>query len=356
MKKSIIIIVILTATALLSCSQKSNKEPNRTFTNDILLKHTPVKDQGRNQTCWAYAMLATIETNRLMLGDSVHLSVGYAVRNVISDGYERYCLSKGKLDMTTRATAQTLLNTIERHGIVPHRAYSGYEHANTTVLCNKVRRMAQAAINKHSGTGSHRNMVHCALNETLGAPPLKVFMLGAEYTPQEFARSVCRPGGYMALTSFTHHPFHESFALEIPDNWEQSLFYNIPIDSLMLCIDKALEEGNAVCWEGDISEPGFRFQQGWAMLTKKQRRDLSQKARQEMFEKFQTTDDHAMCIIGKAHDNHGRLFYIMKNSWGTKNPYGGLIYVAADYVKMKTIAVWILSDEIILPDLSKKPI
>ena len=115
-------------------------------------------------------------------------------------------------------------------------------------------------------------------------------------------------------------------------------------------------QGNAVCWEGDISEPGFRFQQGWAMLTKKQRRDLSQEARQQMFENFQTTDDHAMCIIGKAHDNRGRLFYIMKNSWGTKNPYGGLIYVAADYVKMKTIAVWILSDEIILPDLSKKPI
>ena len=29
----------------------------------------------------------------------------------------------------------------------------------------------------------------------------------------------------------------------------------------------------------------------------------------------------------------------MKNSWGKKNPYGGLMYVSEDYVRLKTIAV-----------------
>lgn len=341
MKQTAFIIIVLTV--IWGCSEKKEDKALATFTNDILLKYTPIKDQGHNQTCWAYAMLATIETNRLMLGDSVHLSVGYAVRNVISDGYKRYCLSKGSLNMTTRATAQTLLNSIERHGIVAHDAYNGYDDANTTVLCNKVKRIAQAAINKRSSLSSHNQIVQKALNESLGAPPFNVFMYGAEYTPLEFARSVCRPGSYIALTSFTHHPFQSHFVLEVPDNWEQNSFLNVPIDTLMQRINHALDNGNAVCWEGDISEPGFRFKQGWARLTKQQRSDLSQEARQQMFENYQTTDDHAMCIIGKAHDNRGNIYYIMKNSWGTDNPYGGLIYVDADYVRMKTIAVWITS-------------
>ena len=36
------------------------------FTNDLVLKTTPVRDQGRSPLCWAYAMVATIETDRLM--------------------------------------------------------------------------------------------------------------------------------------------------------------------------------------------------------------------------------------------------------------------------------------------------
>ena len=30
----------------------------------------------------------------------------------------------------------------------------------------------------------------------------------------------------------------------------------------------------------------------------------------------------------------------MKSSWGTANPYGGLMYVSGDYVRLKTIAVF----------------
>ena len=344
MKRFAIVFTLLLTICCCSDNQESGKMV-ATFTNDILLKHTPVKSQGQNQTCWAYAMLATIETNRLMLGDSVHLSVGYAVRNVIADGYQRYRLSKGAQQMTTRSTAQTLLNSIERHGIVPHSAYNGYENANTTVLCNKVRRIAQAAINKSSGLNSYNDMMQKVLNETLGAPPHSVYMFGAEYTPEEFSRSVCRPGSYAALTSFTHHPFYTHFALEVPDNWEGNMFYNVPIDTMMKRIDEAIVYGEAVCWEGDISEPGFRFRHGWARLPKNQCKDMSQDARQKMFESYQTTDDHAMCIIGKAHDKHGNIYYIMKNSWGTDNPYGGLMYVSANYIRMKTIAIWVKNEE-----------
>lgn len=324
-----------------SCTEKEDSIRQVVLADGNAVTYTPVKDQRQNETCWAYAMLATIEANHLSMGDSVHLSVGYAVRHLLEDHYRRYVLSGGKSTFTTRATAQTLLNIIGRHGIVPHSAYHDYENANATILANKVKRIAKTAINTRSGTEVHVNTMRKVLNEALGAEPKCVMMLGAEYTPQEFARSVCAPNEYVALTSFSHHPFYSSFVLEVPDNWEQNRFYNLPIDSMMNRINEALLRGEAVCWEGDISEDGFNWKEGTACLTSKQMSDLSQEARQEQFEKYQTTDDHAMCLIGITNDKEGNRLYVAKNSWGTNNKHNGLIYITEDYIRMKTIAVWV---------------
>lgn len=64
---------------LVSCSRQEPTKPYA-FHNDVMLKTTPVKDQGKSELCWDYAMLATIETERLQLGDSVNLSPDYLAR------------------------------------------------------------------------------------------------------------------------------------------------------------------------------------------------------------------------------------------------------------------------------------
>ena len=92
-----------------------------------------------------------------------------------------------------------------------------------------------------------------------------------------------------------------------------------------------------MCWEGDISEPGFSFSKGVAELGEPA--DVSQRQRQLQFESHATTDDHCMSVVGLAHDSRNRRYYIMKNSWGRRNPYGGLMYVSASYLRLKTIAV-----------------
>ena len=51
------------------------------------------------------------------------------------------------------------------------------------------------------------------------------------------------PQDYVQLTSFTHHPFYQSFVLEIPDNWTASQVYNIPLEELQMVIDSSLEAG-----------------------------------------------------------------------------------------------------------------
>ena len=36
---------------------------------------------------------------------------------------------------------------------------------------------------------------------------------------------------------------------------------------------------------------------------------------------------------------NGKRYYIAKNSWGTGNQYGGLMYLSEQYVMMKTVAI-----------------
>ena len=104
------------------------------------------------------------------------------------------------------------------------------------------------------------------------------------------------------------------------------------------------DDGHPVCWEGDISEPGFDFRRGCATLPD-ERHEPTQADRQRAFEQFQTTDDHCMELCGLARDADGHLFFIAKNSWGTDNPYRGFMYLSYNYVRMKTIAIVVRNGE-----------
>lgn len=311
------------------------------FTNDLVLKTTPVRDQGRSPLCWAYAMVATIETDRLMMGDSVTLSTDYVARLLLQEQARRFFLSRGQENVTLRGMPSMVLDVMARQGILPFDSY--YQNTGTdiytsglnySVLCRKVAQVARASTSLDM-TDRHVNDL---LDSEIGSLPRVIAMFGMAYTPLEFANSVCLPGDYVALTSFTHHPFGERFALETPDNRFHDTFLNVPVDTLMRRVVASLRSGHAVCWEGDISEPGFSFALGRATLPDGM--PATQEERQRLFDRLKTTDDHCMELYGLAHDRQGHRFFIAKNSWGKDNPYGGFMYLSYDYVRLKTIAVY----------------
>ena len=82
MKK--LVFGLLGLVMIISCGRPQSHKPVKSeFCNDVVIKTTPVLDQGRSPLCWAYAMLATIESEHLMQGDSVHLSVDYLARMLL---------------------------------------------------------------------------------------------------------------------------------------------------------------------------------------------------------------------------------------------------------------------------------
>lgn len=95
--------------------------------------------------CWDYAMLATIETERLQLGDSVNLSPDYLARLWLQDQARTYYLTRGRVKITLRGMMPMTLHLMERYGINPsaelpsfwshqlHSADKGF-HAGSTGL------------------------------------------------------------------------------------------------------------------------------------------------------------------------------------------------------------------------------
>ena len=43
-----------------------------------------------------------------------------------------------------------------------------------------------------------------------------------------------------------------------------------------------------------------------------------------------------------AHNEKGYKYFICKNSWGKNNPFGGFMYLSYNYVRLKTIAAYMV--------------
>ena len=328
MKKTV--FLFLSFLVLISCEKQRGKVnvSEEKFTVELRLPTTPVKDQGSSSLCWVYAMLATLETEHIMRGDSVNLSPDYVARMYLSEQANRRRLLPNKVvqkeaGITTRGMCTMALDLIQTYGLQHYDAYRHKPDMDYNVLCRKL---------------DKGNDAEKLLDKYIGPLPKQVFMLGALYTPLEFAHSVCTDDEYIALTSFTHHPYGQRFPLEVPDNYFHNTFLNVPLDTMMNRIVQSLRSGHPVCWEGDTSEPGFLFGEGYAVL-KNEKKKVTAERRQASFEARRTTDDHVMEIVGLAHDQHGRRFFLCKNSWGTDNRYHGFMFLSENYVRMKTIAV-----------------
>lgn len=335
-KAIIPILALILVFSLVGCNSPHRpKDGARKFVTLCRVATTPVKDQGNSDLCWLFGMLATIESEHIMRGDSVNLSPEYVFRKMLVLQGTRDFFARGTRAISLRGMAPMLIHYLDDTGVIPYDSYFNPDRKiNYPILVNKVQKLAESS----SQLTSFTTRLNDLLDREIGPLPGVVAMGGMEYTPREFAHSVCMSDEYVALTSFTHHPFGMEFCLEVPDNAMHDSFLNVPIDTLMERVEQALFSGHPVCWEGDISERGFDWQRGLAVLPPHQDK-VGQDERQHEFETRQTTDDHVMEIVGMARDLSGKKYFIMKNSWGASNVYKGYLFMSLDYARMKTIAV-----------------
>lgn len=227
-----------------SCSRPQKKEPaaRKQFRNEVLLGMTPVKQQGRSSLCWAYAMLATIETEHIQRGDSVNLSAAYVARMFMKEQAEAAYLSRGSRQMTMRGMMPQLVRLIQTYGLMPYDSY--HTTASINVVARKVGALATSCAARGVPMSKMSARADDLLDNTLNPLPRHIYMYGMEYTPIEFAHSVCMPDEYRAFTSFLHMPMNKPSVLPLPDNYAGDMYENVPLDSLQQLIESSVRQGH----------------------------------------------------------------------------------------------------------------
>lgn len=353
-----------------------------TFTDVKLVKTTSVKDQNKSGTCWCFSGLSFFEDEILRkTGKEMDLSEMFVVRHCYDDKADKYVRTNGKINFAQGGSALDPMYVWRTYGIVPESAYTGlqygeekhshYEMADVlTSYVNAVNRNASKRIST-----AWRKGFNGVLDAYLGEYPSTFTYEGKTYTPRSFAESLpINPDDYVALTSFTHHPYYTQFALELADNWLWEKYYNLPLDEFKAVVDNAIDNGYSLVWAADVSEGGFKWAKGYAVMPKekteadmdgtelarwvklsdkdreKQKYDINgpveeitvtPESRQAMFDRQETTDDHGMVIVGKAVDQNGNKYYKVKNSWDTNQIYDGYFYVSEPYFLAKTIDIYL---------------
>ena len=346
-KRYVTSLAVMLCCCLLSAQGRQASADTLRFTVVKQNAITPIKNQSRSGTCWAYASLGFFESELLrQTGRSYDLCEMFVANKNYMDQAVYYVRMHGHALFSEGGSAADVLSVLRTYGICPEEAMpapgtlTGDSLANFTEFFNGLTPYVQSVVKgpKHKElSGCWQQGCQSILDAYLGRCPERFVYEGREYTPLSFARSLgLQWDDYISLTSYTHHPFYTTFAIEVPYMWRAPQQLNVPLDTLMNYIDTALERGYTVCWGGDVSGNGFN-RQGIAQ----EDTVPSQSLRQERFDRWTSTYDHVMLIYGKALDQHGREYYMVKNSWGETGPYQGTWYMRRNYIALNTTYIFL---------------
>lgn len=386
MKKKFFLVGLLSLTTLLVSAQtdaSKEKEDGFVFTTVKENPITPVKDQNRSSTCWSFSGLGFLESEVLRLkGNEVDFAEMYVVSYAMRERAELFVRLHGNATFAPGGSFADVIDCLKNHGLVPQDAMPGIKYGEELPVHNELDALSRAYVD--ALVGSHlrkltpvwQQGLKAIYDTYLGECPEQIVVDGKSTTPKDWAASLgLNADDYISLTSFTHHPFYEQFAIEVEDNWRHAMSYNLPIDEFMEVMRHAVESGYTFAWGADVSEAGFNREgiavmpdaakgaeltgsdmARWTGMTEIDRRkeltarplpeiEVTQEMRQEAFDNWETTDDHGMLIYGLAKDQNGKLYFMVKNSWGTEDsPYKGIWYASESFVKYKTLNILIHKD------------
>ena len=344
---------------------------NFIFTEVVDVENTSVKNQEKAGTCWSYAANSFLESEMIRMGKKpVDLAEAYAARQTYLSKARNYILMDGKMGLGDGAETHDVLNIFRKYGTMPQEAYTiedyGKGKLKPSEFQSKYRDILDAYLkdtNPKKGL-SWVNDINDYIDQQFGKLPETFTYNGKTYTPITFSKEIVgiNPDDYVELSSYKDNPYYQKMVLPVPDNWSYDQVYNVPMKELTDIIDNALTKGYTIAWSTDVSEPYFSWRNGVAHVPdldlvnitdddKKQlfdgpikEKEINEDLRLEQLYTLNTTDDHAMQIVGIAKDQNGKEYYKVKNSWGESNDYKGYLYVTKAFVQLKSTGILLHKD------------
>ena len=378
-------ILTLALLALLAMSANAAKPKKAARSNKPVfttIKENPItsiKDQNRSGTCWDYSTLSYFESEILKAtGKTYDLCEAFVANKTYMDRAVQVVRLHGDCQFSQGGSAYDVLHVLKNQGICPEDAmpFPGSLYGDSLNNFNEffgqlepyVAGIAKSTANKISS--QWKVGLQGILDAYLGQCPEKFTYEGKEYTPKSFAASLgLNFDDYVTITSYSHHPYYTQYAVEVQDNWRNPLSWNLPMEDMARILENAVMNGYTVAWGGDVSEPGFtrkglayfvdtKKAEGlsgsdmarWLKLSPAKRTNLidslgckvpelepTAEQRQQRFDNWELTDDHGMLIFGIAKDQHGKEYYMVKNSWGETGDYKGIWYMTKNYIVANTM-------------------
>lgn len=366
---------------------------------------TLVQSQGKTSTCWSFSALSFFESELMRMGkkDITPLAEMFIVRKAYELKATKFIRMDGKINFAQGGAFHDIPLVIRNFGVVPYPIYSGmetttnvrwsdfnndgtlkkdvkftYNHEQLFSELNAKVNEVLATVSDPKGVNMNWKKEFTALlDKNLGKDIESFEWQGKKYTPKTYADELgLNMDNYVSLTSFTNHPMNSKCMLEIPDNWAWGESYNVSLDDLYNVTVEALKNGYTLAWGADVSEKGFSFKNGIAIVPKDESTievkgqdskgfndagadrnsnaflnpteelAITPEVRQLGYDNKTTQDDHGMHIVGLFQDQNGKNYFLVKNSWGTSNYPKGYLYVSEAYFKYKTINVFLHKDGI----------
>lgn len=381
MLKRLLLLSAVCGFSSLGMAQITHTPKNKyNFKQAHSVSRTDVRDQCRTGTCWSYSTLSFLESELIRNGKgSLDLSEMFIARNAYLEKAITYVRMAGKHQFDEGGEGHDIPYIIDKYGIVPESVYTGLVNGKTrhdhSQLMSILKPVVEAMAKEKPGKLGPEwiDAINGILDAYFGKLPETFEYQGKTYTPKTYAASLgLDMNDYVTLTSFTHHPYYKPFAIEVPDNWAMQTAINLPLDEFVAVTNYSLENGYSVAWATDVSEKGFSFRdalaivpihdsliqkigsddrlfnsagaekKGLAFSEPSPEKEITTELRQMAFDNQETTDDHGMHIVAKYIETNSQTpFYLVKNSWGTKNPAEGYLYASEAYFKYKTISIMV---------------
>ena len=346
--------------AKIPAQDQTEPEQGKKIAIDKQVWASPFKSQGTGGSCSIHSVVSFLESEMYRLHQTkLELSQLYCHYNSYIEKIQQCLRYRDPNSFRKGGHFGDVLRVIEKYGTMPYEAYEGtLENENISKykdLFNELRSFIKDLYVK-----AQKNELHITwdngivtnpwleelteiLDKHMGAFPETFTYNGQEYTPKQFAQSVLdlRFDDYVKLTSYSYIPFYQPGELLVRDNWlHDHDFYNLPIDEFIRTINHAIDHGYSITVDIHItrelySDPSRNYAE--------YREDevVDQDVRNELFDNWLTSDVHLFHLIGIAHDESGKTYYLIKDSVGKEMDADPPLFYSENYFRARALAVMV---------------